>query len=524
MRMEKKKEKLRQTGLTAVNNSFFLTAVLLIVQMVGWGALYFFLANHVEKQLAWVFQVILVVLIVLMITYILLRCPHNSYQIAWLTLLALVPALALIMYVVIRLVPGTAHLSAQMHEKELLTDLHLSDNEHARQDLSMMNNKYVGLFRYLALTGHYPTYYGAERTYYATGEEALEALFEDLEKAEKFIFMEYFIVHEGRIMDRILDVLSRKVEEGVEVRFMYDGFCALNLPKHYDRTIREMGIRCCVFSPIRPILSSYQNNRDHRKIAVIDGKVGYTGGFNLADEYANLIERFGYWKDAGLRITGAGVQSLTATFMQAWDVAAGWHSDAYGQYMHVDAFQAPSSSIIAPYADAPENRQDTASNVYCQILDLAEDYVHIMTPYLILDERMRKSLEFAAERGIDVKLILPHIPDKKIVFMIARSYYPELLKAGIKIYEFTPGFLHSKMFVSDDCVSTVGSVNLDFRSLFLHFENGVLLYDKDIAFAAEKDFQETIEKSQRIYLKTYSEFPLYKRAFGRLMRVFGPLM
>lgn len=518
------KEKIRQTSLTAVNNSFFLTAILLILQVVAWSAFYFLITNKLGQHYAVAFQFVLVALTVLMISYIVLRCPHNSYQIAWLTLLALMPAVALIMYIVIRLVPGTAHLTAQVNEKELLTELHLVDNEDARRDLAQMDNKYVGLFRYLATTCRYPTYYGKDVTYFSTGEEAIEALFADLEKAEKFIFMEYFIVHEGKVMDQLLDILSRKAAEGVEVRFMYDGLCGLKLPKHYVERINEMGIQCCVFSPIRPILSSYQNNRDHRKITVIDGKVGYTGGFNLADEYANLINRFGYWKDAGLRITGNGVQSLTAMFMQVWDVAADWKTDAYGNYMHIDPQQPPSDSILAPYADAPENNHDTASNVYCQLLDLAEDYVHIMTPYLILDERLRKSLEFAAQRGIEVVLMLPHIPDKKIVFMIARSYYPELLRAGIKIYEFTPGFLHSKMFVSDDCVATVGSVNLDFRSLFLHFENGVLLYDREIAAAAEEDFQQTLAKSERIYLKTYGAFPLYKRAFGRLMRVFGPLM
>lgn len=517
-------EKIRQKGLTAVNNSFFLTAVLVIVQLVAWIGFYYIVTDKVESNYAFFFQIIVVILTVLMISYIVIRCPHNSYQISWLILLALMPTVALMMYVIIRLVPGTSHLTAQVHEREQLTALHLVDSEEARRDLSFMNNKYVGLFRYLSSTCHYPTYYGKDVTYFRTGEESLEALFQDLERAEKFIFMEYFIVHEGKIMDRLLDILKRKVDAGVEVRLMYDGFCGLNLPKHYAQRINEMGIACCVFSPIRPILSSYQNNRDHRKITVIDGKIAYTGGFNLADEYANLIVRFGYWKDAGLRITGNGVQSLTAMFLQMWDVAAGWHTDAYGQYMQIDEEMFSSNKIIAPYADAPENNHDTASNVYCQILDLAEDYVHIMTPYLILDERLRKSLEFAAERGIEVSLILPHIPDKKIVFMIARSYYPELLKAGIKIYEFTPGFLHSKMFVSDGCISTVGSVNLDFRSLFLHFENGVLIYDKETAEAAEADFQETVAQSERIYLKTYSAFPLYKRAFGRLMRVFGPLM
>lgn len=517
-------ETIRQKSLSAVNNSIFWTVILVAIQVAAWGGFYFLVTEKVAKNYAVIFQIVVVILIILMITYIIIRCPHNSYQVSWLILLALMPTVALMMYVILRLVPGTGHLAAKVHEKELVTALHLTDSEAARHDLSFMNNKYVGLFQYLSTACMYPTYYGEELTYFKTGEEALEALFEDLEKAESFIFMEYFIVHEGDIMDRLLDILKRKADAGVEVRLMYDGFCGLKLPKRYCEKINEMGIQCCVFSPIRPILSSYQNNRDHRKITVIDGKVGYTGGFNLADEYANLITRFGYWKDAGLRITGNGVQSLTAMFMQMWDVAADWHTDAYMHYMRVEDDPMPSNSIIAPYADAPENNHDTAANVYCQILNVAEDYVHIMTPYLILDERLRKSLEFASQRGIEVSLILPHIPDKKIVFMIARSYYPELLKAGIKIYEFTPGFLHSKVFVSDGCISTVGSVNLDFRSLFLHFENGVLVYDKEIAGAAEDDFQDTIAKSERIYLKTYSAFPLYKRVFGRLMRVFGPLM
>lgn len=522
--MRHEKEKIHRKSLFVVSNSFFLTAVLLLIQIAFWVGVYSLLTDKIGHQYAFAFQCISIMLTLLMISYILLRCPHNAYQIAWLTLMALAPTVALMMYVVIRLVPGTAHLTAQFREKELLTALHLVDNEDARRDLSMMENKYVGLFRYLAMGCHYPTYYGEDITYYRLGQDALEALFEDLEKAEHFIFMEYFIVHEGKIMDRLLDILKRKVEEGVEVRFLYDGLCGLKLPKDFPERVNALGIQCCVFSPIRPILSSYQNNRDHRKITVIDGKVAYTGGFNLADEYANLITRFGYWKDAGLRITGNAVQSLTGMFLQAWDVAANWHTDEYAYYMRVKDQQVPTSSIIAPYADAPENQEDTASNVYCQILDLAEDYVHIMTPYLILDERMRKSLEFAAQRGIEVCILLPHIPDKKIVFMIARSYYPELIKAGIKVYEYTPGFLHSKMFVSDDCVSTVGSVNLDFRSLFLHFENGVLMYDKAVAQAAEADFQATLAESERIFLKTYSAFPAYKRAFGRLMRVFGPLM
>ncbi|MDO4280982.1 MAG: cardiolipin synthase [Peptococcaceae bacterium] len=522
--MAVKKGRVHQKGLSFVSNSIFLTVVLLLFQIALWAGFYQLVTQTLDDFPAMVVRIVVAVLKVSMIGYIILRCPHNAYQISWLILLVIAPGFALMMYVIIRLVPGTAHLTKQVYDRKINTDLHLVDSEMARRDLAMMDRRYVGLFQYLAADGRYPSYYADDLTYYDNGGAALEAMFADLDQAKSFIFMEYFIVSEGQILDYLLEILKKKIDEGVEVRLMYDGLCGLRLPSGFAERCNDLGIMCCAFSPIRPVISSYQNNRDHRKITVIDGKIAYTGGFNLADEYANLIDRFGHWKDAGVRITGHGVQSLTGMFLQMWGVAADWQTDAYARYMKIDALPVPSKSIIAPYADAPENHRDTAADVYCQILDLAEDYVHIMTPYLILDERLRKSLEFAAERGIDVTLLLPHIPDKKIVFLIARSYYPELLASGIKIYEYTPGFVHSKVFVSDDCVATVGSVNLDFRSLFLHFENSVLAYDKSFARRVEADFDQTLEESERIYLKTYSAFPWYKRAFGRLMRVFGPLM
>ncbi len=519
--VEKKK---RKRGMYYLSNSFFLTAVLLLLQVFVWGGLYFITGLHFDHVTGLIIEGILLLVNLSMIGYVILWCPTNAYQISWLILLVLAPALALVMYVILRLVPGTAHLTAKINERALSTNLHLTELEGPFQDLSMMNNKYVGVFRYLENACRFPAYYGKDTTYYDTGEDAIDGLCEALEEAEDFIFMEYFIVSEGQVMDRVLDILERKSREGVEVRFLYDGLCALKLPKNYHKEIQARGINCHVFSPIKPLLSSYQNSRDHRKIAVIDGKVGFTGGFNLADEYANLIVRFGHWKDAGIRITGSGVQSLTAMFLQVWSVVTGTVSDEYARYMEVREDVEPSGTILAPYADAPENDKDTASDVYCQILDLAEDYVHIMTPYLIVDERMRKSLELAAQRGVDVKLLLPRIPDKKIAFMVARSFYPDLLRAGVKIYEYTPGFVHSKIFVSDDCISTVGTVNLDFRSLFLHFENSILVYDREVALDIERDFDETIQKSERIYYKTYCSFKWYERAAGRIMRVFGPLM
>lgn len=521
-------KKTRKRGIYYLSNSFFLTAVLLLLQMAVSAGLYYFV-NHISSSgdsngVKFFVEMLILLATISMISYIVIWCPTNAYQISWLILLALFPTLALVMYIILRIIPGTADVTKKINDKALSTNLYLVDDEEPRHDLTVMNNKYVGVFRYLANACHYPTYYGKDVEYYPTGEEAIDALCDALETAEDFIFMEYFIVSQGEVMDRIIDILERKAKAGVEVRFLYDGLCTLKLPKNYHLFLREKGIECQVFSPIKPLLSSYQNSRDHRKIAVIDGKIAFTGGFNLADEYANIIIRFGHWKDAAVCVRGGSVQSFTAMFLQVWSVVTNEPTDAYGHYMEVKEEFEPTRSIVAPYADAPENDKDTASDVYCQILDLAEDYVHIMTPYLIIDERLRKSLELAAERGVDVKLMLPHVPDKKIAFMVARSFYPELINAGVKIYEYTPGFVHSKIFVSDDCISTVGTINLDFRSLFLHFENGLLAYDRELAYAVEMDFDKTLQESERVYLKTYRSFKWYKRAFGRLMRVFGPLM
>ena len=468
--MANEKEKIRQTSLTAVNNSFFLTAILLILQVVAWSAFYFLITNKLGQHYAVAFQFVLVALTVLMISYIVLRCPHNSYQIAWLTLLALMPAVALIMYIVIRLVPGTAHLTAQVHEKELLTELHLVDNEDARRDLAQMDNKYVGLFRYLATTCRYPTYYGKDVTYFSTGEEAIEALFADLEKAEKFIFMEYFIIGEGYVWDTVLEVLRKKVKEGVEVRLMYDGTCSISLlPYEYPKQLREYGIQCKEFGPIVPILSTSQNNRDHRKICVVDGKVAFTGGVNLADEYINKKVRFGHWKDTAIKIEGDAVQSFTMMFLQMWNITERQPED-YAKYLteKQPGFSRKDGYII-PYGDSPFDHENVGEEVYFHILNHAKKYVHIMTPYLILDNEMIDALTRAAKGGIEVQIIMPHIPDKPYAFYLAKTYYEELIAGGVEIYEYTPGFVHAKVFTSDDDTATVGSINLDYRSLYAVF-------------------------------------------------------
>lgn len=506
-----------------VSNSFFLSAILLILQIGLWVYFYFVLSADNDSFHFGVTRIVSFVIMVAIILYVLMRCKQPSYQIAWLILLALLPAFAVVMYVVLRIIPGTQQMVDRIRKNEKMTDLYLTDENVEEDEPVLFNSRYHGLFHYLS-KHNFPTYFGENVTYFDEGEPVFERMLEDMERAEHFIFLEYFIINEGVLWSRVEECLTRKVAEGVEVRLLFDGFGGLHMPRNFDERMNKIGIKCHIFSPLRPLLSSYQNNRDHRKITVIDGKIAYTGGINLADEYADLKQRFGHWKDCGLRFEGHGVQSMTAMFLQMWASTGSEEPSEFVEYMAVQSYSHKTFQYLAPYADAPENDVDIAEDVYCQILNLSDYYVHIMTPYLILDERVKKALCFAGERGVDVKIILPHIPDKKIVFMMARSQYMELLKSGVEIYEYLPGFIHSKVFVCDDVVSTVGSVNLDFRSMFLHFENGVLMYDQVTSADIEADFQVTLAQSLRVTPAFYRSLPFYQRLFGRVARLFGPLM
>jgi cardiolipin synthase len=506
-----------------VSNSFFLSAILLILQIGVWLGLYFILIREENNGFYEVTRVLGFIITAAIILYVLIRCKQPSYQISWLILLALLPAFAVVMYVVLRIIPGTQQVVGKISRNEKITDLYLNDENVEENEPVLFNSRYHGLFHYLA-NHHFPTYFAENVTYFDEGAPVFNRMLADMEQAEHFIFLEYFIINDGILWERVKDCLVRKAAQGVEVRFIYDGFGGLRMPRDYDDQLTDAGIRCRVFSPIRPLLSSYQNNRDHRKITVIDGKIAYTGGINLADEYAGLKKRFGHWKDCGLRFEGHGVQSMTAMFLQMWASIGPDDPGDFAHYMAVQGYPHKTFQYLAPYADAPENNVDIAEDVYCQILNLSDYYVHIMTPYLILDERVNKALCFAAERGVDVKIIMPHIPDKKIVFMVGRSHYPELLAAGVQIYEYLPGFVHSKLFVCDDSISTVGSINLDFRSMFLHFENGVLMYDQVTSAEIEADFQKTLDQCMQVTPAFYRSLPAYKRLFGRVARIFGPLM
>lgn len=351
-------------------------------------------------------------------------------------------------------------------------------------------------------------------------------MLEALKSAEHFIFMEYFIVEEGYMFDQIADILEEKAKSGVDVRFIYDDVgCISTLPPKYFRKLEERGIKCVAFNPFLPLISVVMNNRDHRKIFVVDGNIGFTGGINLADEYINKVERFGYWKDSGIRIEGDGVWNLTVMFLEMWNYIKGT-SEEYDRFKP-SVYQKKTFSqdgFVQPYGDTPLDYENVGENIYLNIISSAKDYVYIFTPYLIIDHEMLITLCNAAKRGVDVRIVTPGVPDKKTVYLLTQSYYEPLIRNGVKIYQYTPGFIHAKNFVCDDEIATVGSVNLDFRSLFLHFECGVWMYQSKAVMQVKRDCLETFAHSEEITLEFCRRRPAAVRAVQGMMRLFAPLL
>ncbi len=377
---------------------------------------------------------------------------------------------------------------------------------------------------YLKNTSGFASYNDSDVTYYSGGEEKYKALIEALEDAERFIFLEYFIIGEGEMWGGILDVLSRKVREGVEVRVMYDGTCQFTtLTADYASRMKKLGIECRAFSPLTPFVSTYYNYRDHRKIAVIDGKTAFTGGVNLSDEYINIGSRFGHWKDAAIRVRGNAVNSFTLMFLQMWELEASMKPD-YGKYLARVDETYEGCGIVIPYGDSPLDSNKTGESVYMDVLNRAREYVYIMTPYLILDSTMETALRFAAERGVDVRIVLPGIPDKKSAYALAKTHYKNLLASGVKIYEYSPGFVHSKVFLCDGHEAVVGTINLDYRSFYHHFECAAYMRGGKAVDTIRADFTDTFEQCRRVTEDTVKKEKPAIKLQGFLLKVIAPLM
>lgn len=464
----------------------------------------------------------------LVVIYILNEKSNPSFKLAWVIPVLVIPVFGTFLYLFVQFQIGTKWINRRLKDAGDETSPYLEQNPITEKRLKKVSRDKANLAVYLKNCGGFPVCQNTSVRYFPLGDAMFPEFKRQLKNARKFIFMEYFIIERGKMWGEILEILEEKAAQGVEVRVMYDGMCCMMLlPYHYPQVLEKKGIRCKMFSPIKPTLSTHQNNRDHRKICVIDGHTAFTGGINLADEYINAVERFGHWKDTAVMLQGEGVQSFTMMFLQMWNITER-QKESYGKYIYPgeellnDA--KPELGFVIPYGDSPLDGENVGERVYMDIINQARDYVHMMTPYLILDNEMVTALTFAAKRGVDTVLMMPHIPDKKYAYLLARSYYPELIEAGVKIYEYTPGFVHAKVFVSDDETAVVGTINLDFRSLYLHFECGVWIHKNPVVDAIEEDFLETLKKCRQVTLEDCRRYPFLPKFAGRMLRLIAPLM
>ncbi|MFQ9515468.1 MAG: cardiolipin synthase [Eubacterium sp.] len=461
----------------------------------------------------------------LLVVYIVNDKSDPTMKLIWVIFIMFVPALGTLMYLYFRLQPGSLILKKRLESIDTRSERYLQPDQNLYNDLQIQDKQVSMIAKYVYDNTGCPVYRNTDVTYFNCGEAKYKALVEQLEEAQDFIFMEYFIVEEGRVWNSILRILEKKVQQGVEVRVMYDGLCSLTkLPIGYFKKLRKKGIKSKTFAPARPFFTTQQNNRDHRKILVIDGKVAFTGGINLADEYMNVVDKFGYWKDTAVMLKGDAARSYTLMFLQMWNVSEKTIGN-FDRYLDVDIpMQYPNSGYVIGYGDDPFGKERIGESVYLHIINTANRYLHIVTPYLVIDNVMMSSLKFAAKRGVDVKIVMPGIPDKAYAYCLARTYYNELIEAGVEIYEYTPGFTHAKMFISDDEKATVGTINLDYRSLFLHFENGCFIYKNKTILEIEDDYQQMILESKKVSLMQCRNRPLYYKACGKLLRLLAPLM
>ena len=511
-----------QKGLIhAIFSRFGLVLVLLVLQF---GAL-FSLMRWFSGLLPHYLGGTLLVTAVMMV-YLLNQDMNNSVRIPWLVVTALAPVLGVLLFCYTKEDVGHRMLKKRLLELEGQTRGQLAQDKKASTALDADCPGAASLAQYLrGRGGGFPVYENTQVTYFPSGEAKFAALLPQLESATQYIFLEYFIVDEGLMWGRILEVLARKAAKGVDVRVMYDGTCEFStLPRDYPKRLEALGIRCKVFSPVTPFVSTHYNYRDHRKILVVDGRVGFTGGVNLADEYINHVQKYGRWKDAAVMLEGEGVRSMTALFLQMWCIL---QEPEFEQFLSQPIpAAAHARGFVVPYGDCPLDGERVGEMVYMDLLNRAQKYVHIITPYLILDGELETALRFAAERGVDVHLILPGVPDKKFAYALAKTHYKALLSSGVKISEWTPGFTHAKLVVADGVEAVVGTINLDYRSLYHHFENAVWMRKADGIRNMEADFQATLAQCRTIEPTRQSiwQGKTLLRLMGLVLKVIAPLM
>ena len=466
---------------------------------------------------------VLILLSIITIISIVNRNTTPENKVTWL-LVAFVPVFGPLLYLMF----GERRLSKkEIKQLKKLGSMHFQEanSQLLKEELKESDKAAYGVIKsLLSMDSNADVYDRTDSQFFSSGESMWQYMLEDLKKAEKFIFLEYYIVEEGLMWNSILDILEQKAAQGVEIKMLYDDIgCMVTLPGDYTVQLRSRGIEAHKFNKVIPRLTVAYNNRDHRKILVIDGQVAYTGGINLADEYINHVERFGYWKDSGIRIDGPGVKALTRLFLMTWYINRGEISD-FDQY-HLENQPCSGQGLCIPYGSGPKPifRTQVGKKVYQSLINQATDSVYITTPYLIIDYDLTESIKNAAMRGVDVRIVTPFIPDKKLIQLITRGAYPDLLSAGVRIFEYSPGFIHSKQILVDKDFAAVGTINLDYRSLLHHYENAVLLYKTASITEIQKDFQEIFSVSQEIFPHTIKN-SWYQKLIKEIAQLFAPIL
>ncbi|WP_242964912.1 cardiolipin synthase [Scatolibacter rhodanostii] len=457
--------------------------------------------------------------------YIINSRSNPAYKITWITLILFLPVFGALIYILFGMGYINKKIRTRLKRANEQSEFHLKRAQNLSVEEVTGNHKSIkAQISYLKEKVHCPIYSHTNAEYFPLGELAFERMKEELQKADKFIFIEFFIIASGEMWDGILAILKEKAAQGVEVRVMYDGVGSIiTLPKNYEKELKKYGIQCCQFNPMMPVLSALLNHRDHRKIVIVDGKVGFTGGINIADEYINAYEKYGHWKDTAILLEGNAVWSLTVMFLSTWEFVTGIEED-FTRYQGLNQEIFEEKGFVQPYYDSPLDKELVGENVYLNMITRAKEYVYIQTPYLVIDNEMLTALCNSAKQGIDVRIVVPHIPDHWYAHAMTRSNYEILIESGVRIYEYSPGFIHSKIFICDDKLATIGTFNVDYRSLYLHFECGVLLYKAPIIAEMLQDFRHIIEVSEEVTYEQAKNVPWPIKIGRGLLKIFAPLM
>ncbi|MDO4798254.1 MAG: cardiolipin synthase [Coriobacteriales bacterium] len=500
---------------------FIFAIVAIVVQVIVYFILFLYLESYWK-----IIDVLIGLAAVVLVLGIYSQNKTSAMKVPWMVLILAVPILGVLLYLFI----GFNGRTKKMSERYAAIDEQLYPllprNEEVQQHLAKRDKRAANIAHYIYERSHYPAYENTDITYYDDAAAGLEAQKAELRRAQKFIFMEYHAIENAESWWGIQEILEERVAAGVEVRVFYDDMGSIGfINTDFVDLLESRGIRCRVFNPFSPGLNLFLNNRDHRKITVVDGKVGFTGGYNLANEYFNLTHPFGEWKDTGIRLEGDAVKSLTVAFLEMWNagVEKVTNDTDFAQYLPDYDYQAKEHAFVVPYADSPMDDEQVGEDVYISVAEYAQDYAYFVTPYLIITDEMTHALGLAAKRGVDVRVITPGIPDKKLVYSITRSYYHSLVRNGVRIFEWSPGFNHSKMSVADDKIATCGTINLDYRSLYHHFENGCLYADCDAVIQTREDFEATFAQCREV-TEEYANPDVMKKFSQLILRFIAPLM